>query len=97
MAKRTDNNQTEVVKAMRQIGAEWIPTSGDPSIGFDGLVLWRGRVLICEIKDGAKSESQRKLTDNEKKRQSQCESRGIPYLILTSSDQAVDLICSIGR
>jgi len=97
MPKRTDANQTEVVRALRQIGAEWIPTSGDPMIGFDGLVLWRSRVLICEVKDGSKPPSARKLTDNELKRQAQCESRGIPFLILTSPEQAVELIWSIGR
>jgi len=97
MPKRIDENQPEIVKALRRIGADWIPTSGDPMIGFDGLVLWRNHVLICEIKDGAKSASRRKLTDNEVKRRRQCESRGIPYLILTSPEQAIELIFSIGR
>jgi hypothetical protein len=97
MAKRVDENSSAIVSAIRSVGAEWISTSGDPTIGFDGLVLWRGHVLICEIKDGSKPPSQRRLTENERKRQAQCESRGIAYLILTSPDHAVDLICSIGR
>jgi len=92
MPKRVDGNSGKVVEALRQIGAEWIPTSGDPSIGFDGLTLWRGRSLITEIKDGNKPPSARKLTVNELKRQRQCEARGVPYLILLSAEHAIEVL-----
>lgn len=95
MPKRTDDNSSDVVQAMRQLGADWIPTSGDPKIGFDGILLWRGKSLICEIKNGAKSPSQRKLTDREKKRQAQCAARNVPYLILTSPEQAIETLRSL--
>lgn len=90
--KRVDANQVEVVKALRQVGAEWIPCSEATDCGFDGITLWRGRSLICEIKDGNKPPSQRKLTDNEEKTKAKCEARGVPYLILTSPIQAVETL-----
>lgn len=92
---RTDGNQPDIVKALRQLGAEWVDTSADPRSGCDGIVLWRGRSLITEIKNGSLSASRRKLTDNEQETQAKCEAHGVPYLILTSVDQAIDLICSI--
>lgn len=97
MPKRVDQNQAAIVAAIRAIGGEWIDTSADPRSGCDGIALWRGRSLVAEIKNGKLPPSARKLTDNEERTRAKCESRGIPYLILTSVDQAVDLICSIGR
>ncbi len=95
--KRIDSNQPEIVQALRSVGAEWIPTSGDPNIGFDGIVLFRGHALICEIKDGAKPPSARKLTENEAKRKLQCELHNVPYLILLSVEQAIKSITELKK
>lgn len=92
VGKRIDRNQPMIVWALRQAGAEWISTSGDPNIGFDGIILFRGRAMIAEVKDGNKPASARKLTDNELKRQRQCEAAGVPYLILLNPEQALKAV-----
>lgn len=93
--KRIDSNQPKIVKALRQVGAVWIPTSGDPTIGFDGLIAFRGVVYPAEIKDGSKSASRKKLTDTESKRQGELESVGAPYLVIESEDDALKMIGAI--
>lgn len=89
VGKRVDLNQSTIVDALRSVGATWISTSGDPNIGFDGIILWRSRVLIAEIKDESKPPSKRRLTPTELKRQQQCEAAGVPYLILLNPEQAL--------
>jgi predicted Holliday junction resolvase-like endonuclease len=91
-ANRIDANQTEIVEALRKAGAEWIPTSGDPSIGFDGLVAHQGRLFVVEIKDGSKPASARRLTDRERKRKEQVEYKGVPYNVIESKEDALKLI-----
>ncbi len=63
--KRVDDNQRQVVKQLRQIGASVAITSmigkGHPDI----LVGYRSKNYIIEIKDGSKPPSQRKLTPDE--------------------------------
>ena len=57
---RTDASQQDIVKALRQVGA-YVDTRGP----LDLLVGHNGRWLVVEVKDGAKSPSQRKLTRDE--------------------------------
>lgn len=89
---RTDTNQSDIVSTLRAVGADWISTSGDPGIGFDGIVLFRGRIFIAEVKDETKPPSARRLTENEEKRKAQCEAHGVPYLIFLNPDQALEAI-----
>lgn len=66
-AKRTDKNQTEIVKTLRKIGCEVLILS---SVGFgvsDLLVDVFGFLYLIELKDGDKSPSQRKLTPSEQR------------------------------
>lgn len=62
---RTDDNQAEIVQALRQVGASVILThqlgAGVPDIavGFRGINYW------FEIKDGGKPPSRRMLTSDE--------------------------------
>lgn len=90
--KRVDSNQTEVVKALRSLGAEWIPTSGDPKIGMDGILCFRGKVHLVEIKNGELSASRRRLTDTEKDRKAQVERAGVKYNVIESVEDALELI-----
>lgn len=92
MPKRIDANQPEIVKALRKVGAAWIPTSGDPSIGFDGLVIHRGKVYIVEIKNGRLTRSARKLTDTESKRKAQVEAGGVPYWVIEDEEDALTML-----
>lgn len=91
-AKRIDANQPEIVDTLQKCGAVWIPTSGDPTIGFDGLVAFRGRLEIAEIKDGSKPASQRRLTERETKRMEQVSEKGVAYNVIESVDDALNLI-----
>lgn len=66
-AARTDANQTDIVDALRKVGASVAITSavGD---GFPDLVVGhRGRNFLLEIKDGDKPPSRWKLTKAEQK------------------------------
>ena len=62
---RTDANQPQVVKALRDAGATVAITSmvGD---GFPDLVVgFRGETLLIEVKDGSKPKSEQALTPDE--------------------------------
>lgn len=64
-AKRTDGNQSELVKHLRRCGFIVRVTSmlGD---GFPDLVIAKGgRTRLVEVKDPAKPPSARKLTPDE--------------------------------
>ena len=64
-AARVDENQGDIVDALRAIGCSVAPTStaGD---GFPDLVVGdRGRNYLIEIKDGDKPPSRRVLTQDQ--------------------------------
>lgn len=64
-AAKVDDNQPEIVKAFRQMGAsvQHLHTVGKGCP--DLLVGFRRRNLLVEVKDGSKSPSRRKLTQDE--------------------------------
>jgi Holliday junction resolvase len=83
-ACRTDRNQAEIVKALRQIGCTVTPTHmvGD---GFPDLVVGRNGVNhLLEVKDGAKPPSGRQLTTDEKK--FHIEWRGVVHIVYSIDD-----------
>lgn len=65
-ASRIDDNQNEIVAALRKAGATVrIITQGD---GLpDLLVGYKGETILMELKDGRKPPSAQKLTEAEKK------------------------------
>ena len=65
-AARVDDNQKEIVSALRKVGATVrVITQGD---GLpDLLVGFRGRTVLMEVKDGNKVPSAQALTEAEKK------------------------------
>ena len=63
---RTDDNQTDIVDALRAIGCSVRITSnvGD---GFPDLIIGdRGINYLMEVKDGNKAKSRQNLTDDQK-------------------------------
>lgn len=64
-AAKADANQTEIVKALRQMGAsvQHLHTLGKGCP--DLLVGWRGVNILLEVKDGEKVPSKRRLTPDE--------------------------------
>lgn len=63
--KRTDANQSEIVSALRKVGASVLDLSKVGHSCPDLLVGFRGKNYLLEIKDGAKKPSARKLRDNQ--------------------------------
>jgi Holliday junction resolvase len=66
-AAKVDANHTEIVDALRLIGVSVASTAAIGK-GFPDLVVSDGpRTLLIEIKDGEKSPSKRKLTEDQEK------------------------------
>lgn len=69
MARRkakVDDNQSEIVKALRSVGCSVAITSGAGD-GFPDIVVgFRGFNYLMEIKDGNKPPSARKLTSKQR-------------------------------
>ena len=64
-AAKVDDNQTAIVEALRQAGASVFVGSALGQ-GFPDLVVGAGfRTGLFEVKDGGKSPSRRKLTDDQ--------------------------------
>jgi len=66
-AARTDENQEQIVKALRAVGAS---VQSLAAVGHgvpDLLVGYEGKNILIEIKDGNKTPSKRKLTDDQMK------------------------------
>jgi hypothetical protein len=82
-AKRDDNEQ-EIVKALRKAGA-YVAYITEPA---DLLVGYQGRTMILEVKDGNKPPSARKLTPNEQKFHD--EWTGGELYVITSVEDALD-------
>lgn len=88
-AKRTDSNQTEIVKALRKCGYSVFVTSM-VGHGFPDLVCGaHGKNYIFELKDGKKTKSQQKLTDMESL--FHLSWQGTVHIV-TSIDEAIDIV-----
>ena len=64
-AAKVDANQTEIVKALRQVGASVQSLAATGKGVPDLLVGFRGKNLLLEVKDGCKVKSARKLTPDQ--------------------------------
>jgi Holliday junction resolvase len=61
-ARRTDENQHEIIQALQQIGCAVADTSAAGE-GFPDLVVgYHGKNYLIEVKDGNKSPSRQSLT-----------------------------------
>lgn len=64
-AAKVDGNQSDIVAALRKIGASVTPTH-QVGNGFVDLVCgFRGRNVLFEVKDPKQPPSKRRLTDDE--------------------------------
>jgi hypothetical protein len=64
-AARIDANQTQIVSALRAVGATVQLLSAVGQGCPDLLVGYRGKNILMEIKDGRKPPSERKLTEDQ--------------------------------
>ena len=90
-ASRTDSNQSEIVNALRKLGAVVLITSQLKNC-FDLLVFHNGKVYPVEVKDGTLSPSARKLTSGEQQFKEKIESVGVKYNVITSVEEAISLL-----
>ena len=88
-AAKIDANQTEIVKALRQVGASVQSLASTGKGCPDLLVGFRGVNWLLEIKDGQKVKSARKLTDDQVVWHQTW--RGKVYIV-ESVDQALNLL-----
>jgi hypothetical protein len=68
---RLDDNQHEIVDALRSVGV-WVTSTASMGHGFPDLLCARKRFFLVEIKDGSKPPCQRKLTEDEVKFHAKC-------------------------
>lgn len=87
-AARVDDNQCEIVKALRAAGATVQSIAAIGKGAPDILVGYRGRNLLMEIKDGSKPKSRQSLTALEADWHTVWRGQ---VCIVNSSDQAVKL------
>lgn len=88
---RTDANQTEIVKALRSIGASVTVLSSVGKGVPDILVGFKGINLLMEIKDGNKPPSARKLTPDEMQWHSTWNGQ---KAVVNNVDEAIQLVCN---
>ncbi|WP_336943117.1 hypothetical protein [Acinetobacter modestus] len=88
-AAKIDANQTEIVKALRSVGASVQSLASTGKGCPDLLVGFRGVNWLLEIKDSQKVKSARKLTDDQVVWHESW--RGKVYVI-ESVDQALNLL-----
>ena len=89
IAARVDDNQKDIVEALRAIGATVRVVTQGGGIP-DLLVGFRGHTVLMEVKDGRKKPSARKLTEAEEK--FFLEWRGGMLAIVESVDDALALL-----
>jgi hypothetical protein len=93
-ARRIDDNQAEIVEALRRVGAS-VQSIAKVGAGCpDLLVGYRRRTFLLEVKDGKKPLSARKLTPLETKWQRMW--TGWPVEIVNSVEEALFAIGALG-
>lgn len=95
-AARVDDNQGEIVRALRRIGVYVIDCSHVGSGFPDLLCAYRGRWTLVEIKDGDKPPSRRKLTSDQVIFHAEAMAKGCKVHVVENVEQAVKLLGSIG-
>lgn len=87
--KRVDDNQGEIVKALRAAGAVVTSIHTVGKGVSDLLVSFRQRWLVIEVKDGNKPPSARKLTPDEAE---WIGKQKAPVYVVTSPEQAITVL-----
>jgi len=102
---KVDDNQKEIVEALRRVGAKVWHVHTIKNF-YDIQVAFRGQLFAIEIKDGAKfpkyytgltKEEKRtyletKLSEGEAKCMEAMQGAGVPYHIVSSIDEAINLL-----
>ena len=96
---RLDANQAEVVEALRAMpDGCFVQSLAMVGVGTpDLLVMYRGRIVLMEVKDGAKSPSERKLTPAEAKWHRMSAAVGVTVAVVESGEQAVAVMMGVQK
>lgn len=91
-AAKTDRNQAEIVRALRQAGASVLCLHAVGQGCPDLVVGWRGRNLFMEIKDGNLPPSKQVLTEDE---QDFFWSWSGHYALITTVEEAIKVLQNV--
>lgn len=92
-AAKVDDNQGEIVAALRGIGATVQPLHAVGQGCPDLLAGYQGRNVLIEVKDGSKSPSKRKLTPDQTEWHAGWKGQAC---VVESVDDALRVILEIG-
>lgn len=87
-ARKVDDNQNDIVKALERIGVGVIKTSGLGEF-CDLVTAYRGQWRLLEVKDGNKPPSRRKLTPAQIKLHGIARIHGCTVHVVESADDAL--------
>ncbi len=85
---RRDSNERDVILALRKIGVK-VYQQDSP---FDLLIVEPTEFITFEVKDGSKPPSKRELTPIEEEFFGTCRALLVPHYVVTSAEQAVEII-----
>lgn len=88
-ARRVDENQAEIVEALRQVGAQVTPMHTLGGGVSDLLVSWRQQWFVFEVKNPAKPKADQALTPDQKRWIGQ---QHAPVFIVTNPVEAVGIL-----
>lgn len=88
-ASRIDENQPEIVQALRKAGAEVTPLYRVGGGVSDLLVSWRQRWFLLEVKNPLKPRSDQELTPDQKR---WIGAQHAPVHVVYSAEEAVGLL-----
>lgn len=92
-AAKVDRNQAEIVAALRKIGAK-VYVASSFGQGFPDLICgYRGRLMLLEVKDGAKPPSARKLTPDQVR--FHADWTGLPLYVVASVEEAIETVTGV--
>ena len=82
---RLDANHADIRRAVEAMGWLWMDCS-QTALGFDALLAKGGRLVLIEVKDGAKPMSAQKLTAHEHRVHQQLKAHGIVVEVIRGVD-----------
>lgn len=89
--RRVDENQKQIVAALRKIGACVLDLSGSGGGVMDLLVIYRARVLMVEVKNPAKPKADQSLTPAQIRVHAEIGRAGGEVHIVRTIDEAIAL------
>lgn len=84
---KRDGNEKEIIALLNRRNVKY--TQFKPGDGAD-LLIWIAPMELWEVKDPSQPLSKRMLTEAEMEARVYCENTGIPYIVITTVEEAVE-------